>query len=468
MKKSYFCLILFLLSSCSHVKNKESELTFLSSSESSQEEISNVSNENLSSVSQETDTTVENKEYKAMTYKHVFKQEDFSSTGGVTQNINGMVWNYSPFSFLGGSVMGVQIGSKNNPQTEAWTLSANFEEEVIITGYEVEISNASSGSGNYTFSFGNYQESNSFSSPNVMLVIQKDELNEKTTSFSLSLKANAKAIYFYSLAIHVLVDVNSSLQLTDDEIESSAVVPGENGIPSINYPLIRPEQYYETIDFNANKEELFNSLQTLVSNMKKVSYGDAKTMLQYTDESVEKEGYLYGLYDGDLILAKWDNGASWNREHVWACSQMKLNGVDPRPGESDKNHATDLHNLRVACQSANGAHGNKFYDTQTTSLTLFPNIVDSLAGYHQYEGDFRGDVARILFYMALRYDGLVLNDDLDVSNNVSMGKLSTLLEWNEADPVDDFEIQRNNRIYEYQGNRNPFIDQSNLANLFFE
>ncbi len=60
-----------------------------------------------------------------------------------------------------------------------------------------------------------------------------------------------------------------------------------------------------------------------------------------------------------------------------------------------------------------------------------------------------------------------LNDLLDTNDDYSIGKLSTLLEWNNAVPVDEFEIQRNNRIYEYQGNRNPFIDYPELANKVF-
>lgn len=69
--------------------------------------------------------------------------------------------------------------------------------------------------------------------------------------------------------------------------------------------------------------------------------------------------------------------------------------------------------------------------------------------------------------MALRYDFLSLADDIYNASETSMGKLSVLLRWNELDPVDDFEIQRNNRIYEFQGNRNPFIDYPLLANTLF-
>ena len=98
---------------------------------------------------------------------------------------------------------------------------------------------------------------------------------------------------------------------------------------------------------------------------------------------------------------------------------------------------------------------------------MYPNISGTPNISHNYSGDHRGDVARILFYMATMYLELHLDDNLNVSDDMSMGKLSVLLEWNELDPVDEFEIQRNNRIYEYQGNRNPFIDYPQLVQQIF-
>jgi hypothetical protein len=77
----------------------------------------------------------------------------------------------------------------------------------------------------------------------------------------------------------------------------------------------------------------------------------------------------------------------------------------------------------------------------------------------------KGDVARMIFYMATRYDGDNGEPDLEVVDHVNtypkpeMGKLSVLLKWNIQDPPDDFEKHRNNIIYSnYQHNRNPFID----------
>ena len=65
---------------------------------------------------------------------------------------------------------------------------------------------------------------------------------------------------------------------------------------------------------------------------------------------------------------------------------------------------------------------------------------------------------------------LELNIIEDIQNDetaTSMGRLSALKTWHNEDPVDDFELQRNNRIYEYQGNRNPYIDYPDLVNKLF-
>ncbi len=92
----------------------------------------------------------------------------------------------------------------------------------------------------------------------------------------------------------------------------------------------------------------------------------------------------------------------------------------------------------------------------------------------------KGDIARACFYMAARYNNLAGNDDtidagnpslkLDdtlstatemstATNSVSIGILRDLLVWNKIDPVDDYEVHRNDIIYRnFDGNRNPFID----------
>ena len=81
----------------------------------------------------------------------------------------------------------------------------------------------------------------------------------------------------------------------------------------------------------------------------------------------------------------------------------------------------------------------------------------------------KGDIARAMFYMAVRYEGDEINtENLELSDtpnvkNAEFGKLSSLLEWHVRDPVDDKELKRNDIIEEIQGNRNPFVDDPTLV-----
>lgn len=212
---------------------------------------------------------------------------------------------------------------------------------------------------------------------------------------------------------------------------------------------------------NALKSELHDILN---EGFDPNRYQDAKTVLASADLSLTDPTKVYNVYDGALVPAIWD-GTSWHREHVWPNSRL---GMD-RVTETGRNQASDLHNLRAITPSVNSSRSDRFYDAGSgTQKTV------SGGGY--YPGDaHKGDVARILFYMAIKYDFLILTDlGLEDESNhytmegVKMGKLSLLLEWHREDPVDDFERQRNQVIHDAQGNRNPFIDQPAYVHLIWE
>lgn len=92
-------------------------------------------------------------------------------------------------------------------------------------------------------------------------------------------------------------------------------------------------------------------------------------------------------------------------------------------------------------------------------------------------------MARAIFYMAVRYSKYEENSPwLKLVENptevncttaetkdkpAEFGVLSTLLAWNKEDPVSEFELGRNNFVYNVQGNRNPFIDYPELADILF-
>jgi endonuclease I len=183
-------------------------------------------------------------------------------------------------------------------------------------------------------------------------------------------------------------------------------------------------------------------------------YGDARYILDEADADPNNPGNVILVYTGYSVSGNWDGGTTWNREHVWPQSRL---GVYVGYDDDDfPSKATDLHNLKPADPNENAIRSNDYFDWTKTSNTYEPR------------DEVKGDIARILFYMATMYFDLSLNEDeLSLSLYKTMGILSVLLEWNEIDPVDDFERNRNEVIYAYQGNRNPFIDYPEFANLIW-
>ncbi|MEC9484464.1 MAG: endonuclease [Candidatus Izemoplasma sp.] len=155
----------------------------------------------------------------------------------------------------------------------------------------------------------------------------------------------------------------------------------------------------------------------------------------------------------------------WNREHVWPKSHGNF--------DNDDVMGSDMHHIRPTDVSVNGYRGNLDFDI---GGTLVNETTDCFKDGDSFEprDEVKGDVARMIFYMAVRYEGDIAQEiDLEVNDRVSntgpyVGKLSILLAWHEADPVDAFERNRNDVIFSYQGNRNPFVDYPELVTRIFK
>lgn len=160
------------------------------------------------------------------------------------------------------------------------------------------------------------------------------------------------------------------------------------------------------------------------------------------------------IYCRELRLKNLNGGSrgDWNREHTWA----KSYGIGERGDDF-----TDLHAIFPCDVSNNSRRGNKFFDNETDRDSWLPPV------------EIRGDIARAMFYMDVRYDGEDHETiDLELTNtpNVNQGKLGmldTLLKWHFTDPVDHRERLRNKRIEDQQGNRNPFVDNPQLVGELF-
>jgi endonuclease I len=201
---------------------------------------------------------------------------------------------------------------------------------------------------------------------------------------------------------------------------------------------------------------------------------------------------FYADYNDDIATADLykNPGASrvsFDREHIWTQS---LGNFGRTTGAGSDLHALIASDVRGNQQ----AHNNYNFAEPISSISYITNDKGGNVGQNGYISgytqkvfepidEYKGDIARAMFYMAARYYTyessekpklmLINGSPSAVTANASQpglaGALETLLEWNELDPVDEYEIHRNNLIYNnYQYNRNPFIDHPEWARIAFD
>ena len=228
------------------------------------------------------------------------------------------------------------------------------------------------------------------------------------------------------------------------------------------------QNYYQNVN-TSSSEFLRASLHDIIDDHNVVSYQSCKNHLKVTDEDPSNSDNIILVYKQNSI-AKEDfasNGESdfWNREHVWAKS---LGDFTSGPAYSD------LHHLKPSDKTVNSSKGNKSFDNGGVQ---HDEATQCFSTPYTWEppNHIKGDIARILFYMDVRYEGghddepdLTIVEYVNTYPNPEIGKLSTLILWHLQDPVDDFELNRNEAIYGIQGNRNPFIDHPEYVSIIWE
>ncbi|OHD54862.1 MAG: hypothetical protein A2Y33_15920 [Spirochaetes bacterium GWF1_51_8] len=184
----------------------------------------------------------------------------------------------------------------------------------------------------------------------------------------------------------------------------------------------------------------------------------------YANQSIAKNKQSTGTEDRWTI---------WEREHLWPNSYGFNDETDWPP-------YTDIFALRPAIGGVNQDRLNYPFDIGGTPLwntgnyllltngVISPSLKKNASISWEPPDNMKGDIARAMFYMAVRYEGnFTYEPNLELVDNLAllgsdipyMGKLSTLIQWHLADPTNAAEMLRNNLIYSnYQFNRNPFID----------
>lgn len=241
-----------------------------------------------------------------------------------------------------------------------------------------------------------------------------------------------------------------------------------------NVTSTAPVGYYASIE-GLSGAALKQGLQNIIANPAVVhahNYGDIVDILKVSDQNPLNSNQVWLMYK-EIPRAKLDfqtgsiNTGKWNREHIYPQSRggfsdatsdvadgisvwLPTNANDIIAGHGDAHH------IRAEDGPENSLRSNKDY---------------GLTGYNGPAGNqnsWKGDVARSVFYMAVRYNALsVVNGDIPDTTVGQLGDLASLLQWNVLDPKDDFEMNRNNYIYTWQVNRNPFIDYPNLADYIW-
>lgn len=264
-----------------------------------------------------------------------------------------------------------------------------------------------------------------------------------------------------------------------------------------------PTDYYQTLD-TSTPVKLKQSLHNIIKGHKKIPYTssslDTWDVLESADQDPDNSANVIDVYKNASYTKVGGGNTNYNREHSWP----KSYGF-PKDGSNNYPY-TDLHHLFIANSSYNSSRSNKPYADCTdpdcivkttdvnnnrggTSTAVNLTIGSGVTGSWQTWPARRGDVARALMYLAVRYEGGshsetgVLEPDLILTNDRNqieasktggneaiayMGLKSTLIAWHKADPVDAFEQRRNDAIFQHQGNRNPFIDHPEFVACVFE
>ncbi len=234
--------------------------------------------------------------------------------------------------------------------------------------------------------------------------------------------------------------------------------------------------YYNNLNENLEGSAFRSELAELITsthNTNANNYDALKSQFNETDID-PTTGKLLMFYTGTEV-PEYDytkNGFIVNREHVWPKHAGKAFPEKTGPG-------CDLQHLRPTAEDLNSTRSSNSFDEVSSSnvvaefkLTNYGKTADELCyssgGFFYPAKGYRGATARILMYVQVRWGNQYNLKFVDSSGSTStIGKISTLLKWHLEEPPTASEIYRNQKAYEIQGNRNPFIDHPEWATKIY-
>ena len=248
--------------------------------------------------------------------------------------------------------------------------------------------------------------------------------------------------------------------------------------------------YYDNLNTNQTGEAFYNDLANLITKTHTYNptYDGLKDLFKTTDADPENSGNVIWFYTGDSAKyngimdtnSGYPTGYPSNREHVWP----KMAGqAFPETSEA----GSDAHHLRPLNSGLNNTRSNNHfgivpqttgnrvmqsgtlssYGTSDLDTWCYQATVNGMKTFYPAKG-YRGATARILFYVQTRW-GKTSKLSFTLGNGSAkvMSNVDILLQWHLQEPPTDEEIRRNNAVASFQGNRNPFIDHPEFAEMIY-
>ena len=235
-----------------------------------------------------------------------------------------------------------------------------------------------------------------------------------------------------------------------------------------------PNGYYNNANGKTG-DELKVALHNIIKGHHVVSYNGLLNAFVYTDN--DGNGNVWDIYSNCIFSYSGNSqcggyeqeGDCWNREHTWPQSWFNEQ-TTPR---------CDLFHVYPTDGFVNGQRSNYPYGEVGNYIYISGNgsklgscVTSGYTGrVFEPIDEYKGDIARSYFYMSVRY----YSEDDDWSTSAMTNKsvilpwaMTMLLRWSDEDPVSDKEIARNNAVYGYQNNRNPFIDHPEYARMIWD
>lgn len=270
----------------------------------------------------------------------------------------------------------------------------------------------------------------------------------------------------YGIAVCLLLPCCSLAQAPPGYYEDAATLNGYALKSKLNELISR-----KTISWNYGDLPAFYAITD-----RDYYYENDSTLLDiYSENPNGADPYNYYYELPNLISGASNEGEGWNREHVFSQSFFYSN----YPMYSDLHFIVPT-DARVNQRRSNYPYAEVGGNPSFESLNGSRVGTSAVPGYNLTVFEpidaFKGDIARMLFYVAVRYEQLLPFFQWTNVRNPFQEKqeealqpwlIPVLKQWHQQDPVSQKEIDRNNKVFFIQGNRNPFIDHPEWVDMIW-